>query len=77
MRKCHKCSSRFIVIAYLKKKDFWGYPWLYCVHPRISYLCRTCAFGHSLEMDKKLNSRVPLIIPFVKKRIWSLDNRLV
>ncbi len=65
--KCHDCGSRFTVISCARKNL--GY--------KVIYLCRTCTYGGVLRMDRILNGKQRLIIPFVKRRIWSLGNKLV
>ncbi len=75
MKKCHKCGSRFTVIAYIRRKDGPGYPFLLEGYSYVTtHLCRTCAFEHAFRISRLFSYKAPLIIPFVKMRIWFLSD---
>ncbi len=76
MTKCHECGSRFTVIAIARRKDTPSRLYTSFPHDTL-HLCRTCAYGRGLRMNRILNGRQQLIIPFVKRRIWLLGNHLV
>ena len=59
--KCHECGSRFTIVARFR-------------FDKKIYLCRTCAYQSVSHEDEILGNKKPLIMPFIKRRLWYSDD---